>query len=269
MSAPVVLISGASSGLGRAAATHLARRGFRVIGGGRRFPKSELPFETLRLDVCDEESVSRFVATALERAGRIDALVNCAGISLSGAIEVMSNAEEQRIIDTNLLGTARLCRGVLPHLRAQRSGRVVNVSSIGGLIAFPFHTMYCASKFAVEGLTECLRFETRGFGIHVSLLEPGDFLTEMTEQYEWCDGAKGDGIYSEAMRRAIDVMQADCRSCSDLSPFSLRLESILRSRRPKLRYSVGLPIQRLATVLRHYMPDSWMEAILRGIYRLG
>ncbi len=269
MSAPVVLISGASSGLGRAAATHLAARGYYVVAGGRRFPESGLPFETLNLDVRDAASVSRFVATALQRTGRIDALVNCAGVSLAGALEVMSIEDEQRVIDTNLFGTVRLCREVMPLLRAQRAGRIVNVSSIGGLIAFPFHTMYCASKFAVEGLTECLRFELREFGIHVSLLEPGDFLTDMTQHYEWCEGAKRDPIYAAAMRRALDVMEADCRSFSDLAPFSARLETILRAKRPKLRYSVGLPIQRLAAVLRHFMPDSWMERILRGIYQLG
>jgi NAD(P)-dependent dehydrogenase (short-subunit alcohol dehydrogenase family) len=269
MAASVVLISGASSGLGRAAASYLAARGYHVVAGGRRFPESGLPFETLNLDVRDGASVSRFVATARERTGRIDALVNCAGVSLSGALEVMSIEEEQRLIDTNLFGTVRLCREVMPHLRAQRAGRIVNVSSIGGVIAFPFHTMYCASKFAVEGLTESLRFETREFGIHVSLLEPGDFLTGMTEHYEWSEGAKRDQVYAEAMRRALDVMEADCRSFADLAPFSVRLETILRSKRPKLRYTVGLPIQRLATVLRHFMPDSWMEEILRGIYRMG
>jgi NAD(P)-dependent dehydrogenase (short-subunit alcohol dehydrogenase family) len=269
MQNPVVVISGASSGLGRAAATHLAARGYRVIGGGRRFPDPSLPFETHRLDVCDGQSVERFVARAVEQAGRIDALVNCAGISLSGALEVMSLDEAQRIFDTNLLGTVRMCREVLPLLRGQREGRIVNVSSLAGLIALPFQAAYTASKYAVEGLTECLRHETRPFGIHVSLLEPGDFLTGMTEHYEWSALANGDTVYAERARRAIAIMEADCRKSSDLAAFSLRLESILRSRRPRLRYSVGMPIQRFAAVLRRFIPDSWMEWIIRTTYRLG
>ncbi len=269
MSTPVVLISGASSGLGRAAGIHLAVRGYHVIGGARRFPDSGLPFETLNLDVRDGASVSRFVSTALERSGRIDALVNCAGLSIVGPLELMTIEDEQRIIDTNLFGTVRLCREVIPHLRAHQAGRIVNVSSIAGLIAYPFHTMYCASKYAVEGLTACLRLETRPFGIHVSLLEPGDFLTGMTQKYQCCERSKSDTFYAKTMRGAVDIMEADCKKSSDLTPFAVRLETILRSKRPKPRYTVGLPIQRLAAVLYHFMPDSWMEAILRGIYRLG
>jgi NAD(P)-dependent dehydrogenase (short-subunit alcohol dehydrogenase family) len=129
--------------------------------------------------------------------------------------------------------------------------------------------MYCASKFAVEGLTESLRYETRSLGLHVSLLAPGDFLTEMTEQYAVSAPATEARVYIDATRRAIEVMRADCRAAADLTPFAVRLETILCARRPKLRYSVGLPIQRLGVVLRHFLPDSWMESILRGIYRLG
>lgn len=265
---PVILISGASSGLGRAAALHLLDRGYRVIGGGRRFPEPDLPFETLPLDVCDWNSVTRFVAAARDRAGRIDALVNCAGVLISGALEVMTSAEEERIINTNLYGTVQLCRAVLPLMRAQSSGRIVNISSIAGVIALPFHSMYCASKFAVEGLTECLRYEARPFNIHVSLLEPGDFFTPMTAHYEWGENAVHDRVYGEAARRAIAVMERDCRFASNLELFSSRLELILSSRRPKLRYTAGMPLQRVAAKLRGMLPDSWYEYAVSMAYKL-
>jgi NAD(P)-dependent dehydrogenase (short-subunit alcohol dehydrogenase family) len=142
----VVVITGATSGLGLAAATYLASHGYQVIGGGLDEPNSNFSFEIHKLDVCDERSVRGFITMAVEHTGCIDALVNCAGIQLAGALEVMSIDETQRLIDTNLIGTIRLCHEVLPHLRRQGEGRIINVSSLGGRIAFPFHASYCASK---------------------------------------------------------------------------------------------------------------------------
>ncbi|MBN2191856.1 MAG: SDR family oxidoreductase [Polyangiaceae bacterium] len=268
MDGPVVVMSGASSGLGFAAATYLAARGYRVIGGGLGFPDPSPTFDNHALDVCDGQSVQRFIATAMASTGRIDALVNCAGIQLSGALEVMAIAEAQRILDTNLLGTVRLCQEVLPILRAQGAGKIVNVSSLGGRLAFPFHTMYCASKFAVEGLTECLRYELRPFGIHVSLLEPGSFRTPLSETHEWSVGATNDTIYVDTMRRVVEINQARCRKSADLLPFARRLETILRSKRPRLRYVAAAPDQRPIPTLRRFLPDNWLEWLVRRNFRL-
>jgi len=260
---PVIVLSGASSGLGRAAATYLAERGYRVIGGGLGFPEPSLPFNNYALDVCDEQSVRGFVATAISSAGRIDALVNCAGIQITGALEVMSMTEAQRILDINLLGTVRLCREVIPVLRMQGAGKIVNVSSLGGRLAFPFHAMYCASKFAVEGLTEGLRYELRPFDIHVSLLEPGSFLTPLTEKHEPSAGAANDTLYADVMRRVIAINQAGCRKSPDLLIFARQLEAILQSKRPRLRYVAAIPQQRFVMTLRRFLPDSWLEWMIR------
>jgi NAD(P)-dependent dehydrogenase (short-subunit alcohol dehydrogenase family) len=269
MTKTVAVITGATSGLGRAAAMHLASHGYQVIGGGLGVPDPGLPFEELALDVCDDQSVHRFVATALARAGRIDALVNCAGIQLAGALEVMSIDETQRIIDTNLIGTIRLCKEVLPLMRAQGEGRIVNVSSLGGRIAFPFHSSYCASKFAVEGLTECLRFETKPFGIHVSVLAPGSFYTSIAEKSECSANAKNDTVYAGTMRHVVDINKAVCSKATDFLPFALKLEAILKSKRPKLRYFVGMQQQRVGAILRHVFPDSVMEGLVRKNFGLG
>jgi len=269
MAETVVLVTGASSGFGRECAMYLKSRGYRVFGASRRCPEPSLPFETLHLDVRDDASVKRAIASVVERAGRIDVLVNIAGICLSGAAENHTIAEAHAILDTNTLGVFRMCCAALPHMRKQGSGRIVNVTSLAGLIAIPFSALYCASKFATEGLTESLRMEVRRFGIWVSLLEPGDFLTPMTETYAWTEASRTDTVYRTDSERAIQIMAADCRICPNLRLVSLRLEAILRSRRPALRYTVGMFTQRLATLIHRILPNSWFESLVRHVYQLG
>jgi NADP-dependent 3-hydroxy acid dehydrogenase YdfG len=166
--ARVVLITGASSGIGQACARHLARQGYQVFGTSRR-PQggADEPFEMIPMDVTDEDSVRQGVATVLARAGRLDVVVNNAGFGFGGAVEDTSIDEARELFETNLFGMLRVCRAVLPHLRERRAGTIVNVSSLAGLIGQPFVGMYCATKFATEGLTEALRMEVRPFGIHV------------------------------------------------------------------------------------------------------
>jgi NAD(P)-dependent dehydrogenase (short-subunit alcohol dehydrogenase family) len=264
----VVLITGASSGFGLECAHHLLSRGFRVFGGARRFPNADLPFETLHLDVCDDASVERCVADVIDRAGRLDALVNVAGVSLSGALEMHSTAEATAILETNTLGTFRMCRAVLDHMRARGAGRIINVSSLAGRVAIPFASLYSASKFAVEGMTESFRLEVRRFGVHVSLLEPGDFLTPMTQRYLLTRASATDSVYRPDAERTIAIMEADSRSCPDLRPVARRVEMILRSKRPSLRYTTGMPLQRFAVLLHRFIPNSWFESILRQVYQL-
>lgn len=263
----VVALSGASSGLGLAAATDLVRRGYRVVGGARRFPRDGLDFETLPLDVRNPDSVQAFVAAVVARHGRLDALVNCAGTAYTGALEETTEAEERAMFDVNVFGTLRLCRAALPHLRRSRSARIVNVSSIAGFVGLPFHTTYCATKFAVEGLSEALQYELRPFGVSVSVLQPGDFLTEMTARYVLSTGAVEGSCYAEARQRAVAVMEADCRLGTDLSPFTRTLARVLSQARPRLRYTVAVPGQRLGAALARHAPDGLVAATIRRLYR--
>ena len=186
-----VLIVGASSGIGRTCALHLARCGHRVFGTTRQ-PTSDVEatlrqelassdrLEIVTMDVDEAASVSAGVREVEEHAGRIDAVVNCAGFGIGGSIEDTDDDEAKAIFETNLFGTLRVCRAVLPIMRRQGSGTIINISSIGGRIAGPFVGLYSATKFAVEGLSESLRMEVHRFGVRVVLVA-GDFSTGFTD----------------------------------------------------------------------------------------
>src|SRR5258705_6912182 len=170
----VVLITGASSGIGRATAELLAARGYRVFGGVRS-PATTRPLagvELVPLDVRDEASAKACVDEVRSRAGRIDILINNAGINLVGAVEETSISQAQALFDTNVIGVLRMIQAVLPDMRRQAAGLIVNISSILGLIPAPFMGVYASTKHAIEGLSESLDHEVRGFGIRVVLIEP-------------------------------------------------------------------------------------------------
>ena len=176
------LVTGASSGIGKETARALLAAGYRVYAGARRVgamrPLADSGARVLALDVADEVSATSAVEAILREAGRIDVLVNCAGYGLYGSVEEAPLQEARRQMEVNLFGPARLIRKVLPIMRAQRSGRIVNVSSSGGRFGGPFGGWYHASKFAMEGLSDSLRMELRAFGIDVVLIEPGAIRTE-------------------------------------------------------------------------------------------
>lgn len=177
----VVLATGVSSGIGRATAEQFARRGCAVFGTVRNLATAApLPGVTLvEMDVRDNESVLRAVADILGRAGRIDVLVNNAGVNMTGAIEETSIEEAKLLFETNVFGVMRTIQAVLPHMRQQRAGRIVNVSSVLGFLPAPYMGLYSASKHALEGLSESLDHEVRQFGIHVTLVAPAYAKTSL------------------------------------------------------------------------------------------
>lgn len=177
----VVLITGVSSGIGRATAMKFAERGCRVYGTVRNAAKAQaIPgVPLIEMDIRDEVSIARGVQTIVAQDGRIDVLVNSAGVTLLGATEETSIREAQTLFDTNLFGILRMIKAVLPYMREQRSGRVVNVSSVLGFLPAPYMALYAASKHAVEGLSETLDHEVRPFGIRVALVEPSFTKTNL------------------------------------------------------------------------------------------
>jgi NAD(P)-dependent dehydrogenase (short-subunit alcohol dehydrogenase family) len=179
--AKVILVTGVSSGIGRATASLFVQQGCRVFGTVRNLEKASplAGVELVEMDIRDEDSVKRGVQTVIAQAQRIDVLVNNAGTSLIGAVEETSTSEAAALFDTNLLSILRTVKAVLPHMRAQRSGRIVNVSSVLGFLPAPYMGVYSASKHAVEGLSETLDHELRQFGVRVSLVEPSFTKTNL------------------------------------------------------------------------------------------
>ncbi|HEX7911648.1 MAG TPA: oxidoreductase [Paraburkholderia sp.] len=177
----VVVVTGVSSGIGRATAEKFAKRGCRVFGTVRSIAKAApiSGVELIEMDVRNDASVQSGIQTVIDRAGRIEVLVNNAGTSLIGAVEETSTAEAAALFDTNVFSILRTTQAVLPHMRAQRSGRVVNISSVLGFLPAPYMGLYAASKHAVEGLTETMDHEVRQFGIRVSLVEPSFTKTNL------------------------------------------------------------------------------------------
>jgi NAD(P)-dependent dehydrogenase (short-subunit alcohol dehydrogenase family) len=268
-SAKVVLVTGTNSGFGHAIAKALAAKGYCVFGTARA-PGAEASggFTTLTLDVTREDSVSACILEVVRAAGRIDAVINNAGIGIAGAIEDTTAAEAQAQFETNFFGTHRVCRAVLPYLRAQGAGVIINMSSLAGRIAVPFQGFYSATKFAIEAYTEALRMEVRPFGIAVSMIEPGDFATSFTANRRMTTGSIPASPYYVPMTRAIATMARDEQANQDLSPVIGAVETILESRRPALRYPRATAVQRTFNALQPFLPQALAESLIRDAYGL-
>jgi short-subunit dehydrogenase len=273
----VVLITGASSGIGQVTARHLHDKGYQVYGTSRKAqtlasevsqPSDAVSFPMIRMDVRSDESVKQGVGYILEKEGRIDVLVNNAGYGIAGAIEDTSVAEAQAQFETNMWGMLRVCKAVLPIMRDQQAGYIVTISSVGGQIAVPFQGLYCASKFALEGLAEALRMEVRPFGIHVVLIEPGDCCTQFTTNRCRTEASEHNQVYAKRCEAAIAVMEHDERHGLPPDKVARILERIIRDPSPRLRYAVASFPQKLAIVLKKILPSRLFEFLIMKYYRL-
>jgi NAD(P)-dependent dehydrogenase (short-subunit alcohol dehydrogenase family) len=264
----VVLVTGASTGIGQACATHLAAQGFRVYGTSRR-PNAALQgaVTMLAADVTDDRSVEQAVSTVLDREQRLDILVNNAGMSIAGAVEDTSIEQATRQLDVNFFGAFRACRAVLPQMRNQCSGYIVNIGSIGGLVAIPYQAMYSASKFALEGLSESLRMEVRPFGIRVVIIEPGDHKTALTENRRV--ELLPESPYSDSFQAALAKTAHDEQSGPGPEQIARLLHRIVNQRNPRLRYTIGPAPQRAAVLLKRLAPYSLVEYVMRTYYGVG
>lgn len=263
----VVLITGASSGIGQACAAHLAARGWQVFGTSRKEADSPDGVTMIRMNVDDDDSVLRGVQEVLQRAGRIDAVVNNAGYSLVGSIEDTSIAEAKAQFETNFFGAMRVCRAVLPAMRGQKRGHIVNISSLAGVFGLPFGGLYSASKFALEGLSEALRYETRRFGIHVSLVQPGDFHTAITATRRVAAAAITNEAYRERFTEVSRRQEHEEQNGATPEPIARLVERILNDPKPKLRYPIGKPSQTMVVPLRRWLTQrafDWLAFRLMG-----
>ena len=270
-----ILITGCSSGIGRATAMRLAEHGRRVYATARK-PETLDDLEAkgctaLALDVDDEASMRAAVEEIVRREGAVGALVNNAGYSQSGAAETVSMELVRRQFETNVFGLVRLTQLVLPGMRAQGWGRIVNVSSMGGRLTFPGGAYYHASKHAVEAFSDALRFEVRGFGIRAVIIEPGLIRTAFGDAAVGSmDEAPGEGPYgsfNEAVTRLTKMAYEGPMARLGASPEAVArvIERAISSRRPRTRYRVGASA-RLMISLRAIVPDRVFDLFLRSQY---
>ncbi len=271
-SSQVVLITGASSGLGQVCAQHLADLGHRVYGTSRRAALPG-PAESgsspvmIPMDVCREDSVRAALDLVLEREGRIDVVINNAGVGLAGAIEDCSAEETRELFETNFFGVLRVCRAVLPTMREQHSGLIVNIGSLGGIVAIPFQGMYSASKSALGMLSDALRMEVRRFGVRVTLIEPGDFKTEFTGNRVFSAASQTNPAYTERCRKAVAVMEHDEQNGADPRQLAELVARVIGQASPKPRYRVGMPVQKLIVALRPFIPGVFFEKFIGSYYK--
>ncbi|HLJ64251.1 MAG TPA: SDR family NAD(P)-dependent oxidoreductase [Stellaceae bacterium] len=257
----VALVTGASSGIGKAIAIHLGRHGYRVFGTSRH-ADTVAGIEMIAMDVDDEASVERGIATVLERAGRLDAVINNAGWAIMGAVEDTSIEEAKAQLETNFFGVLRVCRAVLPVMRRQRGGAIINISSLSGIFGTPFSGLYSASKFAVEGMTEALRFETRKLGLRVVLIEPGDHASALAAKRRVAKAASLNPAYREAFEKFKVNQEKDEAKAPPPEGVAKLVVRILAASNPRPRYVVGALGQRIVAPLKRFLPGKLFEAIV-------
>ncbi len=263
----VILITGITSGFGKAMAAKFASEGHTVYGTFRREVEHLPGVNYIRAELTDDASVEAAVSQVCKAEGRIDVFVSNAGMGICGPLEFCSIEDARRQMDVNWLGMVRFLHYVVPVMRSQGGGRIICMSSIGGLMGLPFQGLYSASKFAVEGYCEALRLELKAFGIKVVVVEPGDFSTGFTASRKSVDDAEAHRVYT-SYARSLESIEHD--ESSGLKPEYLakKVSAIVRCRRPRYRYVIASLEQRLSVLVKAILPPSWFAAILSSYYKL-
>ncbi|MFZ6052209.1 SDR family oxidoreductase [Halocola ammonii] len=264
-----ILVTGGSSGIGLSIAKYLSDKGFVVFGTSRKAKNGEKleNFTLVNMDVTSEESISEAIDYILKNNGPIDVLVNNAGLGIAGPLENTSDEEAKKVFETNVFGVLNVCRACIPILRDNGGGNIINVTSIGGIVGLPFRGIYCSSKFAVEGITETLSMELRAFNIHVSIIEPGDFKTNINQNRlvsKDIDTLNYDGTFEETLNQ----INSEVAGARDPIYIARQVHRIIKSKNPRLRYKVATPTQRLSVFLKRILPGRLFEKMLMKHYHL-
>ena len=272
MPSPVALVTGGSSGIGESTARALLAKGFVVYAVARRVDRmaalSELGVHTFAMDVTDDASMVAGIDRIIDEQGHVDVLVNNAGYGSYGAVEDVPIDEARRQFEVNVFGLARLVQLVTPHMRERKSGRIINISSIGGKFYEPFGAWYHATKFAVEGFSDSLRMELRPFGIQVVLIEPGPIRTEWNKiARDSLLERSGDGAYASYARQAHGVMERFDEPSRASTPEEVadKIVKAALAKRPAARYPVGRGA-RTITTSRDLLPDRVFDEVVSRTY---
>ena len=263
----VILITGITSGFGHAMAIRLSQDGHKVYGTYRH-DSDPIPGVTyLKADVRDEDSLKNAVSRVIETEGHIDTLISNAGMGVGGPLEFTSTDDARLQMDVNFMGMVRLLNLVVPIMHEQRHGHIICISSIGGLMGLPYQGMYSASKFAIEGYCQALRLELRQFGIHVTVINPGDFSTRFTAQRSKVCNPEAMAAYP-GYAKSMESIEHDENSGLKPDRLARRISKIVRKRHPRNRYIIATLVQKASVLLKVILPARWFDCVLGAYYKL-
>lgn len=264
----VVLITGGSSGIGKSVGEFLLSKGLVVFGTSRNplnYTNSKI--DLVALDVADVNSIQNCVKEIINRAGKIDVLINNAGAGITGPIEEIPEDEIKRNFETNLFGPINVIKSVLPQMRTQNSGLIINITSIAGYMGLPYRGIYSASKGALELITEAFRMEIKDFNIKMTNIAPGDFATNIAAG-RYHAPVLENSPYKEVYQNTLNLMNEHVDSGSDPNIMAKVIYKIINTKSPKVHYKVGEFMQKFSIVLKRILPDKVYEKLLMNHYKI-
>lgn len=264
----VVLVTGGSSGIGKSICDYLSERNFMVYGTSRNpdnYPDSEV--QLLQLDVKDPSSISSCVSELMKREKKIDILINNAGIGITGPVEEIPIDEMRANFETNFFGPVRMIQEVLPQMRSQGSGLIINITSIAAYMGLPYRGVYSASKASLEVITEAIRLEVKEFGIDLCNLAPGDFATNIAAGRFHAPVKQG-SAYENTYGRILREIDEDVNKANDPQAVAKAVLKIINTSKPRIHYKEGAFMQKFSVILKNLLPDKWYEKLLANHYKL-
>ncbi len=263
----VILVTGASSGIGLACANALQAKGHTVYGSARDIKRLQsVSFNPIQLDVTDDASAKAAVASIIEKEGKIDVLVNNAGNGITGPAYAMPVESAKKQFEVNFFGLVRMCSAVLPYMIEAKQGLVVNMSSLAGLFGLPYQSLYSASKYAVEGYSQSLRMELRNTGVKISLINPGDFKSDFTQNREKVPFSLKNESLEKEYNSAVASMEKDESIGADPALIGKKLCQIVDASNPAHRYLVGAIGQTIVPTLKSILPGGMFEKLMNDHY---
>lgn len=264
----IVLITGASSGIGKAIGEYLSQKGFVVYGTSRNPEKIKNSlFPLLALEVKNPSSIEAAIKEIISISGRIDVLINNAGVGITGPLEEIPTAEIKNNFDVNLFGPIEVMKAVLPQMRSQKSGLIINITSIAGYMGLPYRSIYSASKGALELITESLRMEVKSFGIKITNVAPGDFATNIASGRYHAPIIKGSD-YEISYGNNLKTLNEHVDSGSNPIEMAEAILKIIENPNPRIHYKIGIFMQKFSIVLKRILPDKVYEKMLMNHYKL-
>ena len=264
----VILVTGASSGIGKAISNYLHQKEYIVYGTSRSPEKVDnVPFKIIALDVLDVMSIKNAITTIIAKEGRLDVVINNAGKGITGAIEDTPTDEMKNNFDTNFFGPIEVMKAVLPQMRKQKFGKIINITSIAGYMGLPFRGIYSASKGALELVTEATNMEVKSFGISIINVAPGDFSTNIASG-RYHTPVFENSAYKEKYAENLALMDAHVDVGMNPMVMAKGIYNIINTKNPKIHYKIGGFMEKFSIVLKRILPDTWYEKLLMNHYKL-